>query len=319
MNIRSKRSSPLNRLVTSRLCKAYRGGLEKRSLFYTFVSLLITASLLACQTTIIDPKSGAANHYGYPDIQYKVSLGVTYISEIRNRIFVPQKHNGAAIVFLPSCTGIRSFTVEDVKNWVQFILNSGYAAAIPHYGTAPRPDTRPFNCGAQKHLTDMRLVKDVYDASLALSKVAGVDRNKIFVIGTSLGAQIGVDAINEYNAQKANENNWGPIPRGVVALYGGCSYPSRTYLTSDVVSPVLWMMGTVDKYFMQGCSTLTFGAIKRKHPKSELINYENAGHCWDCQQLNGYVNEREKQTYLHNPDITRKSRVATLRFLRKFD
>ena len=288
--------------------------------FKAVFRVLVISFTAACLTTTIrvELKAGDVSHYGYPDIEYKTHLNVEYISIVKNGIFVPKNHNGAAVVFLPSCSGIQFFNESDVKNWAQFILDNGYAVAVPQYGTSPRPNKRPFNCGKNKNLSDMRLVKDIYDATSALSKVAGVDKNRIFTIGTSLGAQIGVDAIKESNAETATEKKWGPIPRAVVSLYGGCSYPSRTYLTSDVVSPVLWMMGKDDNYYMQGCFSSTFSNIKEKHPESEFIDYDNAGHCWDCQALNGFVNKRERQTYIYNPDVTQKSRDATIRFLGKF-
>jgi dienelactone hydrolase len=289
-------------------------------LIKVIVGFLIISFIGGCQTTssTVDPKTGIVKNYGYPDIEYKLHSNVKNIGVLENGIFVPKNHNGAAVVFLPSCSGIRSFNSSDVRDWAQFILGNGYAVAVIQYGTPPRPDKRPYNCGQNKSLSDMRLVKDVYDATLALSNVVGVDKNRIFTIGTSLGAQIGVDSIKASIAELALKNQWGPTPRAVVSLYGGCAYPSRTYLTSSVVSPVLWMMGKDDNYYMKGCSSSTFTSIKKIHPQSEFINFANAGHCWDCKALNGFVNKREKQTYIYNADVTKKSRDSTLRFLEQF-
>ena len=143
--------------------------------------------------------------------------------------------------------------------------------------------------------------------------------NKIFTVGFSLGAQIGADAIRKTNAQEAKTHNWGPLPRGVVSFYGGCAYPSRTYLDEDIVRPILWMMGKEDKYYMQGCDGSTFESIKKQHPQSEFISFENAGHCWDCKQLDGFHNRREGHTYRYNAEVHKESGNAALKFIEKFE
>lgn len=180
-------------------------------------------------------------HYGYPDITYK-QQNTDRIYNVINVVFVPPNPNGAGVAVLGPCTGIKPFNEGDIRELAQLFIDKCYTVAIPNYNTAPRPNKRPFDCGKNKNLKDMRLVKDVYDATATLAR-AGVDPNRIFTVGQSLGAQIGADAISPNNARLANKYNWGPVPRAVIGLYGGCAYPSRTYLDSDVVRPVLWIAG----------------------------------------------------------------------------
>jgi dienelactone hydrolase len=262
-------------------------------------------------------------HYGYPDIVLdvrKVPKKERMYPGVVDAIMVPEKKNGAGVVLLASCTGIKSWNQEDLKDFAKELTSKGYTVAVPDYNSGTRPKHKPFNCGGNKNLKDMRLVKDVYDATKALASIPGVDSNRIFTIGQSLGAQIGADAISPNNARLANKYNWGPVPRAVVGLYGGCQYPRKTYLNGDIVRPVLWMAGEKDtfSYTKYGCSSWTISSVMKKQPDSKFIVYKDATHCFDCKQLDGFVNKREEQTYRYNETATKQSRDEIFRFIEKF-
>ena len=255
--------------------------------------------------------------FGYPDLKFVINENNSS-NVIENRIFIPKSSTGVAIAILPGCTGVQRWNRQDLISWRDFFLEQGFVVGVADYNAVSRPNGKPYNCGKNKNLEDMRLVKDVFNTTAALTKVKGVDKSKIFTVGFSLGAQIGADSIQATNAQEAKTNNWGPLPRGVISLYGGCAYPSRTYLDEDIVRPVLWMMGEDDNYYMEGCDTSTFDSIKQEHPQSEFISFENAGHCWDCKQLDGFHNRREGHTYRYNGKVHEESKRAALRFIKKF-
>ena len=279
--------------------------------YFVFVLFLFSV-LCIFKTSISEPL------YGYPDLSFSINDDIS--SEvIANKIFIPKSHSGIAVALLPGCTGIQRWNKKDLISWRDFFIKKGFVVGIADYNSSPRPNSRPYNCGKNKNLEDMRLVKDVYDTTSALAKVKGVDINKIFTVGFSLGAQIGADAIRDINAEEAKTHNWGPLPRGVISLYGGCEYPSRTYLDDNIVRPVLWMMGKDDNYYMKGCDTLTFESIKEQFPHSEFISFENAGHCWDCKQLDGFQNRREGHTYRYNAKVHKESETAALKFIEKFE
>ena len=285
--------------------------ISAQKIILLFVSALIWALCL--------PKSLISTPlYGHPDLKFLINDDHSSV-EIANKIFIPKSTTGIAIALLPSCAGIQRWNKRDLISWRNFFIEKGFVVGVADYNSAPRPKGRPYNCGKNKNLDDMRLVKDVYNTTAALSKVKGVDINKIFTVGFSLGAQIGADAIRKTNAQEAKTHNWGPLPRGVISFYGGCAYPSRTYLDEDIVRPILWMMGKEDKYYMQGCDGSTFESIKEQHPKSEFISFENAGHCWDCKQLDGFHNRREGHTYRYNAEVHKESGNAALKFIEKFE
>ncbi len=283
----------------------------------TALSLAVAACQTTGPTTLPNGKVVQTN-YGYPDIEY-YQENTDRIVNVVNGVFVPRKPNGAGVAVLGPCPGIQFFNEEDIRELAQLFLDNGYTVAVPNYNTMPRPTKRPYNCGKDRNLRDMRLVKDVYDATAALAR-AGVDPNRIFTVGQSLGAQIGADAISPNNARLANKYNWGPVPRAVVGLYGGCRYPSKTYLDGNVVRPVLWIAGEKDpfSYTEYGCKSWTISSVMKKQPDSKFIVYKDATHCFDCKQLDGFVNKREKQTYRYNETATKQSRDEIFKFMEKF-
>jgi len=279
-------------------------------------TLCVVAWLTSGQSLNASEKN--KKHYGYPDITY-TQKNTDRIYSVINYVFVPPKPNGAGVAVLGPCPGIQTFNEGDIRELAQLFIDKGYSVAIPNYNTAPRPNKRPFNCGGNKNLTDMRLVKDVYDATAALAR-AGVDPNRIFTVGQSLGAQIGADAIKSSNVELATRKGWGPVPRAVIGLYGGCAYPRRTYLDTSVVRPVLWIAGEKDpfSYTEYGCKSWTISSVMKKQPDSKFIVYKDATHCFDCKQLDGFVNKREKQTYRYNETATKQSRDEIFKFMEKF-
>lgn len=277
--------------------------------------------LVACQTTgptKLPNGNLVYNNYGYPDIEY-TKQNTDRIVYVANGVFVPNKPNGAGVAILGPCPGIQRFNEADTRELAQFFLSKGFIVAVPNYNTSPRPNKRPFNCGKDKNLSDMRLVKDVYDATAELAR-AGARPDRIFTVGQSLGAQIGADSINSYNARLAKEKKWGPLPRAVIGLYGGCEYPTKTYLDTNIVRPVLWMAGEKDtfSYTEYGCKSWTQSSILKKQPDSKFIVYKDATHCFDCKQLDGFTNKRENQTYRYNAKATQQSREEILKFIEKF-
>jgi len=280
----------------------------------------------AIALSLITSSAGAVEkHFGYPDIKYivkKPGLFTNYVDSI----VVPEVSNGAGVVLLPSCTGVQDWNITDLKDFANELLEQGYTVATPDYNTGPRPDVRPWNCGRNKALQDMRLVKDIYDATAALSKVPGIDPNRIFTIGQSVGAQFGALAVGKMYVDFAKKNNWGPVPRAVIGLYGGCQYGGGLRVFLDTPSglngisrPVLWISGSDDRYYQENrCSKDKEQKVIKVLPDSKFIVYKDATHCFDCPQLNGFYNSRERQTYQYNETATRQSREEIFKFMEKF-
>lgn len=251
----------------------------------------------------------------YADLTYKFAGS----DGISNRIFKPENNNGGAILFLPSCSGVQHFNSSDIKeNWVDIFVERGYTVAVTDYNEG-RNASDPWNCGKDKHLSHSRLVRDVYIGVQALSNVPGINKDKIFTIGTSLGAQIGASAVDGHYIDESQKTGWA-IPSAHVGLYGGCGYTSQQYLETSVNRPVLWLSASDDVEVGEGCSIELFNSIMEKFPKSDFITYDGATHCWDCKQLDGFKKNTHfgVQEYRYDPDVTVQSQNQVLTFIEKF-
>ena len=126
------------------------------------------------------------------DLDFKTpEEGFVNSSATGNPIYLPKKLNGSAVIILSSCGGIHFKNITDYKRWNALFLLQGYVTAVVNTSAYPRKK----NCGRNKPHSPSRGVKDVYDATRAVSKVQGIDKNKIFVIGFSLGAMNGAKSI----------------------------------------------------------------------------------------------------------------------------
>ena len=253
------------------------------------------------------------------DLQFqKPILGNEYSDVTNNPLYYPKMLNGSAIVIISACGGIHSRNIDDLKRWNALFLSNGFVTAVVNTTTYPRKK----NCGRNKTQSPSRGVKDVYDATRALSTVKGVDKNKIFVIGFSLGAMNAAKSIWSKNAKLALKSNE-IIPAAVIGLYGGCKYGqgqvNKTYLFSDLSKPILWLMGGLDREALaKDCAVVN--KIKEKNSMSDFFIYKDATHCWDCKNMNGFskvVGNGNTATYIYNQDITKDSEKRALNFLKK--
>jgi dienelactone hydrolase len=237
-------------------------------------------------------------------------------SDINNNpIYFPKDING----IVPSCAGIHYKSALDLKRWNGLFLSKGFVTAVVNTTSYPRKK----NCGRKKTQTPSRGVKDIYDATRFISKVEGVSKNKIFVIGFSLGAMNGAKSIWSKNAKLALKEGE-ILPAGVAGLYGGCKYGNKNkitkkYLFPDLDRPILWLMGEDDKEApAKDCKVVK--VIKEKNKLSDYYIYKNATHCWDCKASNGFtkkVGNGNVVTYLYNEKATSDSEERVLAFFNK--
>jgi dienelactone hydrolase len=259
------------------------------------------------------------NPLKYGDIEYTVrEYGPS--ANIRNSIFVPANLNGMAVAVLPSCTGIQDHSVSDLHRWTKLLLENNFVVSVTDYNAPGRPSGTQ-NCGKGGKTPHMRQMKDAYDAISALSKIPGVNSDKIFMLGFSRGAQIAGSAARGSMLNLATTSlNWGPKPRGIIGLYGACAYSaSKIHVDASIATNILWMMGKHDVYYMKGCEEHAFEVIKMKNKHSKFIHFENASHCWDCIGLSGTFIAREGQTYVYNEKVTRQSEIEALQFMKQFE
>ncbi len=248
-----------------------------------------------------------------------------YGGSIRNAVFAPAKDSnniGRALIVLPTCGGIVEKTENAYKAWIKFFIAHGYTVLmVDHY--TPRKIPKGNGCSKKRILLpNHELSLDVLDATEHLSKMPGINKNKIFSIGFSLGTMA-----NSNLASKAWYNTFGDKrlrPRALGGLYGSCNYGggAATFLHRDSNIPIFWLMGSKDlESPASNCISNIEEIEKRKETKIYWHLYEGATHCWDCKDLNGY---RKKYlngntgTYRYNKKFTEDSMNRALEFFNSF-
>ena len=251
-------------------------------------------------------------------------------TSIRNAVFAPSKKSnnvGRGLVLSPSCDGVRSDgkTNGDYMAWIKFFVNEGYTVLMLDHYSQRGIDGVSNGCGldAKRILTtNYDLPLDVLDAVEHLSKMPGVDKNKIFSIGFSLGT-----AANAYVASKGWYEVFGDKklrPRAAGGLYGPCLFgPAGRVLNTDVDIPVFWLMGSKDVETPPGtCMPIIKGIEDRKITKIYWHLYEGATHCWDCRSKNGHSRympwNGKTTTYSYNSKYTEDSMSRALEFFNSF-
>lgn len=222
-----------------------------------------------------------------------------------------------AVILLHSCGGIKPRNAEDLVRWTKFLTENGYVVLVMDHLTKRGVKT---NCmGKRREVTKQRLVKDVFDATAHLHTLPNIDKRRIFTLGFSLGAMTGpvVAASIDDSDYKGK-----PHPTAVAGLYGGCDYTGEVWLDGTEKLPVLWLMGSTDNEAPATSCLSPVKRLKERDPRNDWHLYEGAGHCWDCQGLNGYVNVAPngvKETYRYSAEYTKDSERRVLKFFKQFD
>jgi dienelactone hydrolase len=241
-------------------------------------------------------------------------------AEISNKVFLPATQNNLnpAIILLPPCSGINRGSETAMKNWSKLFIESGYfVLVLDHY----RQRNAGKNCGKSRSVSFNTLTKDIYNATNHLSKIPGVDKNRIFSFGFSLGTMA-----NGWAASKSKYNSIAKgmlRPRALGGLYGGCAYgknKEKRFLFSDTDIPLIWLMGAKDTESPPSDCKSILKDISKKI-KVESFVYESATHAWDMKALDGFkkiAGNGESVVYKYNENVTKDSMKRSLDFFNSF-
>ena len=213
--------------------------LNLRNYFFTLLFFVLANSIAYAKSIKIPNYGNGGSGFNKTitestsDLTFKTPELGTESSDVNNNpIYFPKNINGSAIVIVSSCAGIHYKSAQDLKRWNALFLSKGYVTAVVNTSSYPRKK----NCGRKKTQSPSRGVKDIYDATRSISKVQGVNKDKIFVIGFSLGAMNGAKSIWSKNAKLALKEGE-ILPAGVAGLYGGCKYGNKNKITrGDIIT-----------------------------------------------------------------------------------
>lgn len=242
--------------------------------------------------------------------------------DISNRLIKPKDFDPAkkypTVLVLPTCGGSKRLNEGQMKYWVQALTEAGYLAMNVDSLT-PRGYRRG-NC-KPRPVEDGRLLKDAYDAALAINGLPFVEKSRIFTIGFSLGAMSGMLAASPSMTKEVSKGDF--RFRANAAVYGGCDYGrGGRYLERDLDRPLLVLMGARDS---EAPPDQCYGHLQRLKARGADITwhtYEEVSHGWDNPALNGFskiANNGQPVTYIYSKEVTEDTKKRILEFLARFE
>lgn len=281
---------------------------------------ILLSSLIAVQAHARVPGEFGPESKTAPDLSWP-KVAVKFEGQmIDNRVFSPTVASAEplpAIVLMHTCAGITRGNEQTLKMWVLFFTNNGYMVLVPNH---LEPRTTGKNCsGKERNVKLGRLVKDAYDAVEHLSRMPGVDKNRIFTFGFSLGGMTGGLAASQSVYEEVAKGRL--RPRAVGSMYGGCQYKTTNFLPPDASIPVLWLMGGQDHEAPAKDCMDALKTIKARLPSTQYHVYPDATHAWDSKGLDGFsrvAGNGASVTYRFSEEYTVDSMQRALDFFNSF-
>lgn len=204
-----------------------------------------------------------------------------------------------AVVLTPNCGGPAKF--EFAKFWPKYLNELGYITLnVDHFG--PRKQKR---CTKKFKPSWPIVMQDAYGAYAYLARRPDVDKNRVAVLGSSLGAA----AINWYTAKGK------PSPEGLKFSAAVSLYPSSCKKVSpkNKTIPTIIILGDKERG-IASCKRL------QPHPKISLHIFPGIHHAFDQPTAKRRKNGRLRKDItgnkkLYSKSATRKAMALVKEFL----
>ena len=185
-----------------------------------------------------------------------------------------------AIVALHGCAGLndRAGALRPLYNdWAERFTAAGYAVLFPDsFGSR--------GAGSQCRVRDRRIrarferVRDAYDARYWLQEQAWVKRDRVALVGWSMGAVAALWAVRPRAGAREMVDF-----RSAVAFYPNCRRAGETAWSARI--PILILIGLADDWTSaSACQTMAAGARGRS-ARVEVVTYPGAHHAFDHPNL----------------------------------
>jgi len=201
-----------------------------------------------------------------------------------------------AVVLLHSCGGFTSHVTTD---WPNYLSGLGYAVlSVDTFGS------RGYQRCPNPYMARPPFVKDAYGALNYLAAQPFIDRNRIAVMGFSLGANHINGGVLSWDVRGADGLDF----KGAVGFYGHCSWIS---LATMKKMPVMQIAAEHDPQHAIGCR-----ALARTNPEIEVHVIPGAYHAFDSVEADGkegFIGEPMRYSY----EAVKRSRELTRAFLAK--
>lgn len=250
-------------------------------------ALALTLALAGCKTTGVSFQNAASTEYD---------------KDIRSIPASFDKPEGAgpfpAVVLLHSCGGIEGHLYD----WSGFFKARGYASLIVNSFGARGQGPCPNRTGTMEW-GNIQMVKDAYGALDYLAAQPGIDRDRIYVMGFSLGGWAVRAVANQPPLSKANGFRAGMV------LYADCLNYRET-----LNFPTLVVIGSLDLPDANTCRTVM---ERKSSPQLEAHIIEGAYHAFDVTAHTRIKYDIGKRPMLYSGAATAKSKELVEAFLAK--
>jgi len=260
-------------------------------------------------------KSQSANFQPVPMEPGISELGI--FSSIANSAFKPA---GAgpfpAVVLVHSCGGVSR---PHIRERMRELLDAGFVVlAVDSFN--PRGIDK--SCGGNpKQVGTGTTVMDAYAALDHLSKLAIVDKSRIYATGYSWGAVVTPMLASPQSAEVFDSKL---RYRALVSNYGACSFqrsPTANrirFLQNDIDRPVLMLMASEDKEYKPADCFPMLDELKAAGKQVEWHIYPDTHHAWDQADHTGSMKVTtgwgDVNVYLYSAEATRDSTRRMIEF-----
>lgn len=247
-------------------------------------------------------------------------------ANIENNLFFPANtdvsSSQAAVILIHACAGITKGSAPDLRFWIKTMTEQGFYVLSIDQLAKGRGVT---NCKRPRDVHEARLAKDIFDATDHLHKVPGIDKNRIFTLGFSMGTMAGQLAASRSVYKKIAPGK--PRPRAITGLYGGCQFMNPKtgkwfkYLLEDSDTPMMLLMGDKDRETPYEDCVPLIKEIQKKASLTQYYVYEGATHCWDCKYMAGFsktAGNGEFVRYEYHEEATKDSVRKLISFFNSF-
>lgn len=246
-------------------------------------------------------------------------LGI--FSNIYNGLFKPAGMKEGVrypgLVLLHQCAGILP---RHMRYWLEAAIQEGYVVLVVDGMRGNKT-----NCFPPTPVSVGRRIKDAFDALHHLAALSFVDPQRIFAAGYSQGAFTATQ-VSSREVAEAFVASGQPRFAGTVAFYGTCRWPKGKIprvdfdipiLRADVDRPLLMLMGQLDNETPAEWCDAVLPTLQAAGAPVHSHVYPNAGHCWDCLDLDGFSKtdfKGDRIAYHYDAALTEDSRRRMFSF-----
>jgi dienelactone hydrolase len=248
-------------------------------------------------------------------------LGI--FSSLGNALFKPvgmkEGVRYPGLVLLHTCGGIKP---RHSRYWIEATVQEGYVVLVVD-GMRGNQN----NCYPPTPISIGRRMKDAFDALQHMSGLPFIDPARIFVAGHSQGG-ITASMISSREIIDAFVPGGQPRFAASASFYGLCRWPKGRVPRVDVEVPVvrqdvdrphLMLMGALDNETpAEWCDAVLPGLKAAGVPIVSHV-YPDAGHCWDCVELDGFSKtdfKGDRISYRYSAQLTEDSRRRMFEFFK---